>query len=183
LNFLVEYLYLSVEQVINLIAKELNMCIRNSAFVALWPVVMFSMSVIAKDIAIYRWVDENNVVHFSQHQPQTNSYSQLTTFASYNAKQKSTQAQSDNKQLPSVDEQLAQHEKEQAEILEKNREITEKNCKAAQLNIKMLNSFSKVTILDPEGINRVLTDTEKKAQIVLSNQHIDLYCNNSDKKS
>jgi len=159
------------------------MCIRNSAFVALWPVVVFSMNVIAKDIAIYRWVDENNVVHFSQHQPQSNNYSQLTTLASYKTKQKSANIQSKNKQFPSVDEQLAQHEKEQAEILEKNTVITEKNCKAAQLNIKMLNSFSKVTILDPDGTNRVLTDTEKKAQIVLSNQHIGLYCNNGDKKS
>jgi len=183
LNFLVEYLYLSIEQVINLIAKELNMCIRNSAFVALWPVVMFSLSVIANDVAIYRWVDENNVVHFSQHQPQTNSYSQLTTFASYKTKQKSANTQSEKKQFPSVDEQLSQHEKDQAEILEKNKVIAENNCKAAQANIKMLNAFSEISIQDPDGNKRVLTEKEKKAQIVLSNQHVDLYCNNSDKQS
>lgn len=156
----------------------MNMSIRNSAYVAIWSVVMFSTNAIATNIAIYRWVDENNVVHFSQNQPQNSNYSQLTTFASYKAKQ-----QSANKQLPSVDEQLSQNEKEQTKILEKNEVIAEKNCKAAQLNIKILNSFSKITTSDPDGKNRVLTDKEKKSQIILSNKHVDLYCNNSDKQS
>jgi len=157
------------------------MSIRHLAFVTICCAVMFSNSATAKEIAIYRWVDENNVVHFSQHQPKNNSYSQLTTFASYKAKQQSEINKTGNKQLPSVDEQVTQYEKAQAEILEKNKVIAEKNCKAAQLNIKMLNSSSKITILGSDGANRVLTDKEKKAQVTLSNKHIDLYCDkNSD---
>lgn len=152
------------------------MCIRNSAFVAICSITMFSMSTMANDIAIYRWIDENNVVHFSQQLPQNNNYSQLTTFASYKAKQ-----QSENTQLPSIDEQLTQHDKKQAEILEKNKVIADKNCKAALLNLKMLNSFSKVTTLDSNGKNHVLTDEEKKAKITLSNKHVDLYCNKTKK--
>lgn len=138
--------------------------------------LLFSKNVVATDIAIYRWIDENNVVHFSQHQPKSSNYSQLTTFASYKAKQKSANTQATNKQFPSVDDQLAKHEKEQAEIVEKNRVITEKNCKAAQLNIKTLNSFSNISILDTDGKKRVLTNKEKKAQMELSNKHVDLYC-------
>lgn len=154
------------------------MCIRNSAFIAIWFAAMLSTNAMAKDIAIYRWVDENNVVHFSQHQPHDTNYSQLSTFATYKAKQ-----QSEKKQLPSVDEQLTQNKNKQAEIEEKNKVIAEKNCQAAQLNIKMLNSYTKVTTVDPDGKNRVLTDKEKKAQTVLSNKHVDLYCKkNSDKQ-
>ncbi len=159
------------------------MFIRNSVFVAICSAIMFSSSTIAKDIAIYRWVDENNVVHFSQHQPQNNNFSQLTTFASYKAKQKSESGDSENKKPLSVDEQISKHEKEQAEILEKNKVMAEKNCKAARLNIKTLNSFNKITILDTDGKNRILTDKEKKAQVTLSNKHIDLYCVNTNKKS
>lgn len=159
------------------------MFIRNSVFVAICSAIMFSSSTIAKDIAIYRWVDENNVVHFSQHQPQNNNFSQLTTFASYKAKQKSESGDSENKKQLSVDEQISKHEKEQAEILEKNKVMAEKNCKAARLNIKTLNSFNKITILDTDGKNRTLTDKEKKAQVTLSNKHIDLYCVNTNKKS
>lgn len=153
------------------------MYLRNLTFVAICSVVIFSTNAIAKDIAIYRWVDENNVVHFSQHQPQNDNYSQLTTFASYKAKQ-----QSKTQQIPPVDEQLTQYEIKQAEILEKNKVIAEKNCKAALLNIKMLNSYTKITTIGPDGKNRVLSDKEKKAQTILSNKHVDLYCNkNSDK--
>jgi hypothetical protein len=61
--------------------------------------------------------------------------------------------------------------------------MAEKNCKAARLNIKTLNSFNKITILDTDGKNRTLTDKEKKAQVTLSNKHIDLYCVNTNKKS
>ncbi|MBL4899901.1 MAG: DUF4124 domain-containing protein [Colwellia sp.] len=154
------------------------MCISNSAFVAICSAVIFSASATAKDIAIYRWLDENNVVHFSQHEPQNNNYSQLMTFSSYKAKQQAT-----NKPLPSVDEQLTKYEKQRVEILEKNKVIAEKNCKAAQINIKMLNSFSKISILDPDGKNRVLTDKEKQAQVTLSNKHIDLYCNQDSSKA
>lgn len=154
------------------------MYIRNSVLVAICTTVLFSTSAIAKDIAIYRWVDENNVVHFSQHEPQDDNYSQLITFASYKAKQ-----QSDNKQLPSADskklsaqEKIAQNEKRQSEIIEKNKEIAQKNCNAARVNIKMLNSFSKITVSDDDGNNHVLTDKERKEQLTLSNKHIELYC-------
>ena len=157
------------------------MYIRNSAFVAIWSIAMFNTSAIAKDIAIYRWVDENNVVHFSQHQPRDNNYSQLATFSSYKATQKSKSDRSKNKQVASVGEQSTQYEKQQAEILQKNKLIAEKNCKAARLNIKMLNSFNEISTIDADGKNRLLTDKEEKAQIILSNKHIDLYCDNKSK--
>jgi len=145
-------------------------------FLTIAAIASLSTSVIAKEIAIYRWVDENNEIHFSQNQPYNDTYSQLTTFSTYKAKK-----QSDNnktKNPPSIDEQLSQYEKQQAEIVEKNKVIAEKNCKAAQLNIKMLNTLDKVTIRDSSGISHVLTKKERKVQTTLSNKHIDLYCNN-----
>lgn len=150
------------------------MCIRNSAFIVLCSAIVFSASSIAKDIAIYRWVDENNVVHFSQHQPQDDKFSQLTTFASYKAKR---QAKSNT--LSTFEKKILQHEEEQAEALDKNKVIAEKNCKAAKLNIKTLNSFSVVSVLDSDGKNKILTNKEKESQIALSNKHVDLYCKNN----
>jgi len=151
------------------------MNIRNSASIALWSAVVFSTNVIAKDIAIYRWVDENNVVHFSQHQPKNSNYTELTTVASYKAQRKDLQAKSSQ---ASVDEQLSKYEKDKAEVLAKNEAIAEKNCKAARLNERMLNSFGKVMITDPNGKNRELSDKDKKAQLALSKEHISLYCKN-----
>ena len=84
------------------------------------------------------------------------------------------------KQLPSVDKKLAKDVKRQAEILAKNKVIAEKNCQAAKVNIKTLNTFNRISISDPDGNSRVLTDKEKQEQITLSNKHIDLYCNGAD---
>lgn len=152
------------------------MCIRNSAFMAICFSAISTTYAIAQDIAIYRWLDENNVVHFSQHQPYNDNYSQLTTFASYKTKQPANSTQSENKRLPSVNEPITQYEKEQADISNNNKVIAEKNCKAAQLNIKMLNSANRISISDTEGKSHVLTGNEKKAQVTLNNKHVDLYC-------
>lgn len=149
------------------------MIIRSSATMSLWLAVVFSTNVIAKDIAIYRWIDENNVVHFSQHQPQNSNYSQLTTFSSYRARKKESTEQLKS---PSVDEQLAKYEQDKAEVLAKNKDIVDKNCKAAQFNEKMLNSFDDVMVTDSDGKNKALSEKEKKAQLALSKKHINIYC-------
>ena len=149
------------------------MNIRNSATLLLWSAVICSTNVIAKDIAIYRWVDENNVVHFSQHQPKDANYSELSTVASYRAKERELPKSTNS---ASVDEQLSQFEKEKADVLAKNEEIAKKNCQAAQLNQKMLNSLETVMIVGDDGKNKALSDKEKKAQLALSKEHISLYC-------
>lgn len=151
------------------------MRISNSTFLTICSAIIFCTSAKAKDIAIYSWVDENNVAHFSQHEPRSDNHSQLLTYSSYETKQKANV-----KQLPSVDKQLAKDVKRQAEILAKNKVIAEKNCQAAKVNIKTLNTFNRISISDPDGNSRVLTDKEKQEQITLSNKHIDLYCNGAD---
>ena len=59
----------------------------NLIFIILSFITFFSTNVLAKDIPIYRWVDENNVVHFSQSQPKDDNYTELTTNSSYQAKE------------------------------------------------------------------------------------------------
>lgn len=152
------------------------MNLRYSATIALWSAMIFSTNVIAKDIAIYRWVDENNVVHFSQHQPEGSNYTELTTFSSFKAKQEALPEQTNP---PSVDEQLSKFEEERAAVAAKNKEIADKNCKAAELNVKTLNSFDTVMMTDANGKNRTMTPKEKKEKLALSKKHIDLYCEKS----
>ena len=150
------------------------MIFRFFAFTLVLAAVALSTNVIAKKIAIYRWVDENNVVHFSQHQPQGDNYSELTTVSSYNAQEKKPTVNSTEQ--TSVNEQIAKFEQEQEEIKAKNKEIFAQNCKAAQLNLKTLNSFEQVLTAGADGNNRLLTDEEKKEKIALSKKHVDLYC-------
>ena len=107
-----------------------------------WPIINLA----AKEIAIYRWVDADNVVHFSQNLPKTNNYTQLSTVSSFKAlskeeRQKNT-SQENSEQLTDDIEQ-----KKLTDTAE-NKATFEKNCKAAQLNIKMLNSYDEVLITE-----------------------------------
>lgn len=149
------------------------MNLRYSAAIALWSAVIFSTNVIAKEIAIYRWVDENNVVHFSQHLPEGTNYTELTTFSSFKAKREALPEQANS---PSVDEQLSKFEEERAAVAAKNKEIADKNCKAAKINVNTLNSFDEVLFTDADGKDRAMTSKEKKEKLALSKKHIDLYC-------
>jgi hypothetical protein len=160
-------------------SEGINMTNRNSASIILWSAVVFSSNVIAKEIAIYRWVDENNVVHFSQHQPKDNKYTQLSTVSSYQASEKALQQGTNS---TSTEDQLSQYEKDKAEELAKNEKIAQKNCQTAQLNEEMLLSMDKVLITDPEGVNRALSDNEKEVQLALSKKHINLYCTEEKSK-
>jgi hypothetical protein len=145
----------------------------NLIFIILSFITFFSANVLAKDIPIYRWVDKNNVVHFSQNQPKDNNYTELATNSSYQAKEVTLKH---NQQNTTTNEQLSQFEKKKKEVLANNKKITELNCQSARLNEKMLTTLDTVMIVDNNGKNKTLTDKDKKAQLALSKENISLYC-------
>jgi len=155
------------------------MVITNSMFTLFLIIIIFSSSTIANDITVYRWVDDNNIVNFGQHQPQEGKFSQLTTIVSYKAKQQSLTNKTtylvDNK---SVDNKKEEAQKIQADTKAKNKEIFANNCKAAQLNIKMLNSLNRILITDANGNNHTLTNEEKKDKLESSQKQVDTFCLN-----
>lgn len=155
------------------------MNISNTTAIILGSFVCFSANIIAKEITIYRWVDENNVVHFSQNQPRNKNYSELTADSSYRAKVveplKSNQA-------PTTNSQLSQFEKNKAETLAKNKKIAAQNCESARHNKEMLNTLDTVMMLDKEGKNKALSDKEKEAQLRLNQKNISLYCKPENEK-
>lgn len=149
------------------------MLFRHSITIGLWCTIVFSANILAQETIIYRWLDENNVVHYSQQQPQNVNYTELTTASAFQAKEK---LPLENINKPSVDDQISKYEKEKAEVLAKNAEIAKKNCKAAQLNRQMLNSFDNVMMADADGKEKVMSDKEKKEQLAINKKHISMYC-------
>ena len=135
-------------------------------------------SAYAKNIAIYRWLDENNVVHFSQNLPQGDKYTELSTVSSFKALSKTERKTlSDAKNATQ-----AIDDKEQArdDTTAKNKAMYEKNCKTAKLNIKMLNSLDDVLVNEEkkDGTigSRSLTTAEKQEKLALSKKHQGIYC-------
>jgi len=132
----------------------------------------------AKEIAIYRWVDKNNIVHFSQNLPQDGEYKELSTISSYKALSKAERAViAEQEKSKEKDKAL---EKQQDDFIAKNKITYEKNCKAARLNIKMLNSLDDIHISEEKKDgsigSRPLTATEKAEKLTLSKRHEELYC-------
>jgi len=132
----------------------------------------------AKEIAIYRWVDENNVVHFSQSLPKGAQYTELSTISSYKALSKAERkALADEKESAQIIEDQG---KQQNDIIAKNKATYEKNCKAARLNIKMLNTLDSIHISEEKSDgtigSRPLTSEEREEKLELSKKHEGIYC-------
>lgn len=132
-------------------------------------VVLISTFTQATSISIYRWVDENNIVHFSHDHPININVSEVTVEVAYKPAAK---------EINKTEGQLEKEKKDllSAEQTAKNTKIIDQNCKAAQANVKILNSFDKISITEADGTSRVLMAKEKEEQLSISEKHVDAYC-------
>lgn len=132
----------------------------------------------AKEIAIYRWVDKNDIVHFSQNLPKGDEYREFSTISSYKALSKAEREMIAEEDTAA--QKVAVQEKQQDDVIAKNKATFEKNCKAARLNIKMLNSLNDIHINEEKSDgtigSRPLTTSEKAEKMALSKNHENLYC-------
>lgn len=132
----------------------------------------------AEQIDIYRWIDKDNIVHFSQNLPAAGSYTNLSTVSSYYALSKDDRKKL--KQEESDEQKINERLQENRNITNKNKTTFKQNCIAAKQNIKMLTSFDEVLITEvKEGgkkVDRVLNEKEKQQKLELSNKHVELYC-------
>jgi hypothetical protein len=132
----------------------------------------------AKEIAIYRWVDKNNVVHFSQNLPHGDEYKELSTISSFQALSKAERKIIAEQEA--AGKKVEDEDKQRENTIAKNKEVYEKNCKNARLNIKMLNSLDDILISEEkkDGTigNRALTTAEKAEKLKVSKKQEELYC-------
>lgn len=160
------------------------MSIKRNTFTAiLFTATLFASSLInsisAKEIEVYRWVDADGLVHFSQNLPLPGTYKELSTISSYNALSKEERkllAQEKEDQ-----DKLDAEADKQDKIAANNKKTFEKNCKSARLNIKMLNTMALIHISEEASdgsiVNRPLSESERKEKLALSKKHEEIYCN------
>jgi len=134
--------------------------------------IICSSGVLAQDTIVYRWVDNNNVVHYSHEHPADKDYSEVKVHVAYTAPI--------NK--PS-DDNLKQESKPETNNESLSTEEITKNCEAAQVNLKVLNSFERITVTDEDGSVRLLTDEEKQEQVEISHKYVDVYCESAQRLS
>ena len=121
---------------------------------------------IAQNVVVYRWVDKNNVVHFSQNQPAHDNYTEIQV--STNATRKASNAAVENN-----DHEQAQTEK-QTDALDLL-PSTEK-CEEAKANVQVLKTYDKIQYTNESGETLLLSASEKQQQLAINEKQVEVYC-------
>ncbi|NMP17256.1 DUF4124 domain-containing protein [Thalassotalea sp. Y01] len=119
-----------------------------------------SVTAFAQDVTVYRWVDENGVIHYGQHEPIKEDYEEVKVATSYSP-------------VKSPMKEVKKEGEEQTPDLAQASSI---NCKNAQANLRTLTEFDKVEMTDADGRSRLLTDKERLDRIALSEKEVEIYC-------
>jgi len=123
----------------------------------------------AELITIYRWIDKENVVHFSQHQPEHDDYIEI----SMSNNQKSTATNADEEAPEgslALENSLVNIEANDADSLNNEK------CVSARENIDTLQNFDKIQFKDEKGNVKVLTALDKKQQLEMNTKQAEVYC-------
>lgn len=120
----------------------------------------------AEKLTVYRWVDENNVVHFSQHQPAHDNYTEIDMVNNKNASAPVEIAKPD---------QVAPIEKSDIANILPNNPDNDK-CNAAKQNLATLEEFDKIQYKDENGNLKVLSAKEKQQQLAINTTQVEVYC-------
>lgn len=129
-----------------------------------------STSVFAEDVIIYRWVDDNNVVHFSQNQPASGNYTEIVMASSGQPKQPTGNLP--NTVVPEENSALA---KEDANTVDVELDTTDQ-CKDAKTNLATLTTFERIRFTDKNGDTQILNKEQQEEQIAINKKLIEQFC-------
>jgi len=133
--------------------------------------LVFSSFCFGQNVVVYRWVDENNVVHFSQQQPAHDNYTTITM--SSRSKPTTKSPQPTEPEEPSPTPSFNDENDTPSSVVSMT---IEQRCEDAQNNIKTLSAFDQVQYTDSQGQVHILSKEEKRQQLLLSQKQVEIYC-------
>jgi len=133
--------------------------------------ISMAMAASAENVTIYRWIDENNIVHFSQYQPQHEEFTEMN-FANRDPVESPLPAVAPSSTLTKIindyDESPSTEELFESEMSDK--------CQEAQTNVTTLENFDNIKTTDNEGKTSILSQQQKKQQLEMNLKRVDIYC-------
>lgn len=129
------------------------------------------------NVIIYRWVDENNVVHFSQNQPSAGDYTELSM-----ENTKLTNSGKNDKPSKNIDNSLVKLDPKEDGISENLTNDTTERCDEAKKNLATLTDFNRIRFVNSKGETQILNEAEQKEQITINKERVNLYCKSSSAK-
>jgi len=136
-------------------------------YYSLAVLLTFSLMVFADDVIIYRWVDENNIAHFSQNQPATGDYTEII-MASTNSSTK--EKETSFTQLKNSDV------KKEVQLDNSEPKENTKECEEAKKNLATLKDFDRVRFVDANGETQILDEAKQVEQIKINEEHVKVFC-------
>ena len=122
-------------------------------------------------IKVYRWIDDNGVVTFSEYRPKNSDYVELEVEGD---RVRTTARKAGNDTVEG--ENLGINVGGGSGAVEELNSQAEQYCSKAKHNIKVLESFKNVRVLDDKGNPKVLTKEDVAEQRSLANRQIELFC-------
>jgi len=129
-------------------------------------VILYTCQALSSELTVYRWVDKNNVVHFSQYQPVGDDFTEFLISNQSKIISRATQSHVSSDEDKSLETNIP---------TPSTIDVTEK-CKEARENVSMLTTFDKVQYTDEEGKKLVLTGKEKQQQLEINEKRTEVYC-------
>lgn len=150
-------------------------------------ILLSTLAVFAQADGIYKWKDENGVVHFGSQPPQKEQVEVIKKpksdrYKLWQAQQQATQAQdaasdSATAKKAAVKEPAAKQEPEQPAALTKAQQaVRAQRCRMAQSNLQELTTHARVREIGTDGKMRVLPEEEHQARIARAQQTIQDNC-------
>ena len=144
---------------------------QKSLFIIALAAITFTVA--AQETSIYRWVDSNNVVHYSHEHPNDRDYARVNVQVSYEPTD-DLAVKTDENNLKTEE---AKDKQAKIDLSKQSAEVIKQNCESAKVNLKILSGFEKILYKDPDGESRLLSPEEKQEQLALSQQYEEVYCN------
>ncbi|MCZ6620224.1 MAG: DUF4124 domain-containing protein [Gammaproteobacteria bacterium] len=135
---------------------------------------------------VYRWVDENGVVNYTQNVPRGVKAQRITTQAgapSVIAEVEEVSEDTEPETPPLTDEQKSMLDELKAAELARQQElarIRQTNCEQAREILANLSLTSRIRVRNPDGTQRVMGEDERQRRIEEAQQGIVTNCGAAD---
>ncbi len=110
--------------------------------------------------SVYRWTDENGVVHFGDREPVGRAADRVSVKTG--AATNSSERKSPQEQVQALEERQAERQREEKEtaVEEARRKQRQARCDTARANLQAINSNARIRVVGADGEQRYLTPEE-----------------------
>ncbi|MDB2374451.1 DUF4124 domain-containing protein [Psychrosphaera haliotis] len=121
----------------------------------------------SQKVKVYRWIDAKGVVTFSEYRPQNSKYVELEIEGDRVLRGKKDDQSVEISINADKDDSMVDELNSQAKLY----------CDKAKHNLKVLDSYESVKVLDDKGNPKTLSQNDIAQQKRLANRQIELFCN------